>query len=218
MNFSNAELIDMFYVLGASDKNCLLAVRIYKARYFRRRAPRKEAFEKFIERFNHAGCVAYEKHERITSVLTEEKELTALSVTDDPHTSLRIISRKADISQTSVVTILKKSHMHPYHIQLHQELYDTDHEKRLVFCEWTKEKIRYRTDFFDFVLVADKATFQKNDIVICHNFYCCSTSNPVIIQTHSQTRWCLNVWGGILCKYIIGPYFFLKGVLMAKPI
>lgn len=209
MNFPKEELIDMVYVLGASDKNCLLARRIYRERFPARRQPSKQAFENLMNRFDRTGVVNYEKTERTKTATSEENAFNVvLRVTEDPHVSSKDISRQFEISQTSVRRILSTNKMHPYHIQLHQELLDTDFENRLAFCTWSQRKIQEERNIFDLVLFADEATFHKNGCVNRHNFHYYSTDNPHIVRTSSQTRWSLNVWGGIIGNYVVGPHFF----------
>lgn len=58
------------------------------------------------------------------------------------------------------------------------------------------------------MLFSDESTFHKNGFVNRHNFHYYSTENPNIIRTHSQERWSVNVWGGIIGDHVIGPYFF----------
>lgn len=209
MNFLIQELTDMIFVLGASDKNCLLAQRIYQQKFPDRRQPRKETLENLLQRFTRTGSVAYEKSERLKNAMSQDNEMTVmLKVTEDPHISTREISKQTDISRTVVQKILSKNKMHPYRIQRMQELLDDDYEKRLTFCEWAQERIQQNRDFFNFVLFADEATFHKNGFVNRHNFHYYATDQPHCIRTISQTRWSLNVWGGIIGNHVIGPYFF----------
>lgn len=59
MNFSQEELIDMVYSLGAGDRNPFLASRMYAQQFPERRHPRIETFEKLQERFERTGQVKY---------------------------------------------------------------------------------------------------------------------------------------------------------------
>lgn len=209
MNFSTQEMIDMIYVLGASDKNCLLAARIYHQRFPERRTPTKQSFAAVMERFDRTASVEYEKHERIKPVVDADNELNVLlSIREDPHISSRNMSRYLELGRTSIQNILKKHKMHPYHLQLLQELNNNDFERRISFCQWAQQQIHENASFFDYVLFCDEATFHRNGNVNRHNFHYYATENPHFIRTHSQTRWSLNVWGGIVGDYIIGPYFF----------
>jgi hypothetical protein len=135
MNFSQAEMVDMIYVLGASDKNALLAKRQYQERYPERRQPERKIFEKLMERFQRTGSVAYNKNTRKERVLTEENQLNVLlTVAENPHIGQRSISLEVDVERRTVQRILKAHKMHPYHIQLFQELFPEDYQRRLEFC------------------------------------------------------------------------------------
>lgn len=58
----------MVYVLGTSDKNTLLATRIFHERFPKRKVPMRESFELWMQLFDTTENVAYEKLERIKSV------------------------------------------------------------------------------------------------------------------------------------------------------
>lgn len=78
MNFQKDELIDMIFILGESDRNCLLASKIYAIRYPERRHPREESFRNVLNRFIETGNVKYNKQDRIKTVTNEENELSVL--------------------------------------------------------------------------------------------------------------------------------------------
>ena len=62
INFSKAEMVDLVFVLGASDKNCAK----------NRRKPNRRAFEKLMEHFETSGNVAYKKNEKTKRVFIDE--------------------------------------------------------------------------------------------------------------------------------------------------
>lgn len=213
MNFSQAEMVDMIYVLGASDKNALLAKRQYQERYPERRQPERKTFEKLMERFQRTGSVAYNKNTRKKRVLTEENQLNVLlTVAENPHIGQRSISLEVDVEQRSVQRILKAHKMHPYHIQLFQELFPEDYQRRLEFCLWAQNRRNEQRNFADLVLFGDESTFHRNGSVNRHNFHYYSEEKPHFVRYISQIRWSLNVWGGIVGNYVIGPYFFEQRV------
>lgn len=78
MNFSTGEMVDMIWVLGACEQNCLLATRLYSERYPERRQPDTKSFQKLKERFEMTGDVAYKKKERKSDVVCENNELEVL--------------------------------------------------------------------------------------------------------------------------------------------
>lgn len=210
MNFEKDELVDMIFVLGESEKNCMLASRIYAAQYPERRHPEEKSFRRLLERFVETGSVAYKKEERTKPVTNEENELAVLlTVTEDPRTTQNNIAKAIDISERSVQRILKKHRFHAFHIQLHQALSDADFENRLQFCIWARTKIQNDPMFFNYVLFSDEATFHNSGCVNRHNFHYYSTENPrVMRQIDRQHQWSLNAWAGIIGDYIIGPHFF----------
>ena len=210
MNFNKDELVDMIFVLGESEKNCLLASRIYATRYPDRRHPEEKSFRRLLLRFVETGNVLYKKEERAKSVTNEENELLVLlTVTEDPNISQSKIGEAVDMSERSVQRILKKNRCHAYHIQLHQALTDIDFHRRTEFCTWASVKIQADPMFFNYVLFSDEATFHNSGSVNRHNFHYYSTENPRIIrQIDNQHQWSLNVWGGIIGDVIIGPHFF----------
>lgn len=213
MNYSQAELVDMIFVLGASDKNALLATRIYQQRFPDRRQPHKKVFQKVMERFETTGSVVYSKRSRAKRTLNEENELnTLLAVTENPHIGQRPLSHQVDVARSTVQRILKVNKMHPFHIQLLQELFPADYQRRLDFCLWVQNKIRNQRNLVNLVLFGDEATFHRNGCVNRHNFHYYATENPHFIRYKTQNRWSLNVWGGIIGTYVIGPYFFEQRV------
>ncbi|KAJ8914803.1 hypothetical protein NQ315_014548 [Exocentrus adspersus] len=68
-------------------------------------------------------------------------------------------------------------------------------------------------NFFKFVLFTDECTFHRNGFVNRHNFHYYDTQNSHIVQVNNhQHNWSINVWGGILHNYVIGPYIFQGSV------
>lgn len=211
-NFTTLEMVNMIFILGECARNCLLASRVYAERYPNiERKPRPEAFEKLLRRFVETGSVAYKKRMVINKpVINEENELRVLlAVQENHHVSQTGIFQQTGVKETSVRRILKKFKYHPYHIELHQELYEDDFLRRITFCNWMLNKIREVPDILSKVLFSDESTFKNNGIVNRHNMHYYASENPHWVRhVDNQNRWSVNVWGGILGPYIIGPYFF----------
>lgn len=208
MNYDQDSLVDMIFVLGESERNPLLAERLYRQKYPERRHPHVKVFEKLLNRFLETGSVAYKKKVRVNNN-NENNINVLLSAVENPHISQREISTALDISQCTAGRILRKHHFHPYHVQLLQELKETDIIRRQTFCNWALQKIAEEVNFFDRVLFSDEATFRKNGNVNRHNFHYYSDKNPVFTrEMDHQHRWSLNVWGGIIGDFIVGPFFF----------
>jgi hypothetical protein len=156
----------------------------------------------------------YKKPDRVKPVLNEQNTFTVVqSLIENPHVSSRVLSRELDISQSSILRITRENKFHPYHIQLLQELEANDFNIRRGFCEWAINKVQEEQDFFKYVLFSDEATFHKNGNLNRHNFHYYDTENPHFTRNvDHQHRWSLNVWGGIVGEYVVGPYFF-DGIL-----
>lgn len=210
-NFSQNELVDMIFILGECSRNPLLASRIYKARYpERERFPKEESFKNLLERFIETGSVSYpQKQKRVKSIVNEENEFVILTaLIENPHVSTRQLENNFNISKTSIRRIIKKNKFHPYRIQRHQELQESDYQYRLNFCNWVEEQLNENQNILDNIMFTDECTFHRNGFVNRHNFHYYSAENPHYFRVYSQKRWSLNVWAGIMGTTIIGPFFF----------
>lgn len=215
MNFPRNELIDMIYILGEAEKNCLLAVRLYGAKYPNRRQPSRQSFQCLMERFDVSGSVEYKKRRVVNrSATNEEKEMEILlHVQDNPKVSSRELANTCDTSQSTVNRITRKYKYHPYHMELHQELRDHDFEQRVNFCNTINVAIEADPNFLSKIMFSDEATFRSNGAVNRHNMHYYSTANPLWVrEVQNQNHWSLNVWCGIKNLRIIGPHFFRESL------
>lgn len=210
MNYSNDELVDMVYLLGECQRNCLLAARLYRERYPERRHPQQQCFERVKTRFERTANANYEKTQRTHEVSSENNQFNVIAaVVENPHVSVRQISHEFTISKSLINKILIKHKFHPYHIQLQQHLNENDFEFRLNFCNWAHEKYNDDQNFFNYVLFSDEASFSSTGHVNRHNFHFYANENPNFIRRiDRQHRFSINVWGGIVGDNVIGPYFF----------
>lgn len=211
MNFSKNESIDMIYILGEADKNCLLAERLYKTKYPERRAPSPRSFQNLMERFDSTGSVEYPKRKVNNRIATNnEKELEILlQVQENSHVSSRKVASLCDTSQSTANRTTRKYKYHPYHIELHQELHDEDFQRRVTYCQWLRAQIEVNPNFLRCIMYSDEATFRSNGAVNRHNMHYYATENPHWVrEVQHQNHWSVNVWCGIFHNRIIGPYFF----------
>lgn len=209
--YTKEERIDMIFMLGECHKNCLLASRVYAQRFLERNHPKPAVFERLLNQFEESGSVNYKKPITRKFVTEDEESVFNVigSVIENPNISQSQISGNTNISQASISRILKKHRFHPYKIQLCQELYGNDFDNRIQFCMWVLDKAAENENFFDNVLFSDECNFHNNGLVNRHNFHYYSDSNPHEYRVmRNQNRWSINVWGGILGPYLIGPYFF----------
>ncbi|XP_066251951.1 histone-lysine N-methyltransferase SETMAR-like [Euwallacea similis] len=206
----------MIFVMGSADQNCLLTQRMYAQKYPDRRQPSVRSLEKLKERFIRTGNVTYEKCERTKRTSDEDQLNVLLSVISEPSTSSTTISKETNVPRSTVSKILKRNKFHDYSISFHQELLGPDLEIRRTFCQWGLEMERTTPNFFLKVLFSDESTFTQNGSPNRHNLHYYSMENPRIVRSvNTQRQWTVNVWGGIIGDFIIGPHFFnghLNGV------
>lgn len=209
--YSKAEMIDMLNTLASNGYQLRPSKREYLNRYPDRRQPSLTTLKKLGVRFNETGNVDYKKRVVVNKpVLNEENQLRVLlSIQETPVQSTKSRSEALDMSYTSVKRILQNHKVHPYRISYHQKLIPGDKEKRVDFCSWAIEKAYQNAEFFRNVLFTDESTFRSDRTMNRHNIRYYSQQNPTWRgEIMKQGRWSVNVWGGIVNDYVIGPYFF----------
>ena len=112
------------------------AVRVNWTAKYATAAPSRKTIYRIRHKFDATGSVLNVKSTgRPKSVTTDEnKELVAQAVAHSPGKSSRRTSLELDISQTSVIRILKSLKWKPYRPQLVQGLLAGDPDRRLEFC------------------------------------------------------------------------------------
>ncbi|KAJ8951472.1 hypothetical protein NQ318_000166 [Aromia moschata] len=98
---------------------------------------------------------------------------------ENPQSTSTVDASENEVSQTTVLRILRKENYHPYKFQLVQELNEDDPDRRLQFCETMMN-----------LCIGD------------------GDDAHWIIEAHTQHPQKLNVWAGIVANVIIGPFFF----------
>jgi hypothetical protein len=130
-------------------------------------------------------------------------------VIGEPTISQRTVARNLGISQWSVYKALKAARFHPYKVTLTQELHVNDEARRLRYSQWLLNVSEQDYNFCKRILFSDECVFHNNGNVNRHNMHYWATENPHWMQqAHTQVRWSVNVWAGILGDHIIGPHFF----------
>jgi hypothetical protein len=86
------------------------------------------------------------RRQRTVRFLKNELRVIA-SVAQNRQIGQRSVARELGISQTSVCRILRENKFHPYHVQLVQELKETDFERRLDFCHFIRTQMQVDNNF-----------------------------------------------------------------------
>lgn len=208
---NNAHLADMHFVYGLADGNAREARRIYQERYPNRVLPAAKTFTNLHRRLAETGSFMRTRDipGRPRTARTPELEEAVLNAIDEnPGTSTRIIADALNSTQATVWRILHDQQLYPYHIQRVQALLPRDFPQRINLCRWFLEKIAENPQFLNYVLFTDEANFSQSAITNFHNNHIWSLENPhAVSERHFQCQFSLNVWGGIVGDYLIGPFF-----------
>ena len=216
MVFTLQQRTEIILIYGECERCARRAARMFNLRYPNSNLNHKYVL-KLVAKFSETGSVANKKRNN-RRVLDEAAQIEVLGTfTAEPSTSLRVVARQVDMSHETVRKALKLHKFHPYKMQIHQQLYDDDFDRRIEFCETMTNFINENQNIVQNICFSDECTFFLNGNVNKQNCRYWSDENPrVFREGHTQYPQKVNVWAGILGNTIIGPLFIeenLTGVL-----
>lgn len=208
-NYTNSEKVDMLLVYGFCQGNGRQSVRVYMERFPNRRIPNHQTFANIERHLRETGSFEkkFEGRGRMRTTRTVETEENILErVEEEPSTSTRRLERELHVPKTIVNEVLNEQLLHPYHVQKVQELLPTDPPMRLTFCQFIRNKRIRDPNFCRKILFTDEACFTRSGVTNLHNEHIYSDENPHAIKVaHHQHQFKLNIWAGIIDRYLIGP-------------
>lgn len=209
---SHDDKVEMIFTFGASNENYHEAERRFNVAHPDRPVTRKY-LRTLVNKFRLSGSIS-DAPRSGRPPLGEDKQFEIVAqFIEDPQQSTRSVANICDVSQGSVVRLLKKNKFHPYKIQLVQELNEDDPDRRLQFCEEMESLISAHPLFVKNIVFSDECSFFVNGAVNKHNCRYWDTENPhVFRESRTQYPEKVNVWAGILGDHILGP-FFINGNL-----
>jgi len=169
-------------------------------------APSIPLIRNWVKKFEETGStLGKQKSGRPRSSRTEENvERTNQSVRDDPDLSIRKRASALHVHRSSLHRILHKDlKLHPYKIQLVQELKPQDAIQRLEFVNQAIERLQTFN-----ILFSDEANFHLNGHVNKQNCRYWSAINPKCKHQKPLHSPKVTVWAAMSSRGIIGPYFF----------
>lgn len=207
-DFSNNEMRDMICVFAQSNYSGPAAARRYSQLYPNRRQPNYKLFRNLYNRLGETGSLRPKSQQGATKTITaDEEDDILIRVTQNPNISTRRLGLATGISQSSVFRILKREELHPYHYTPVQNLLPQDLPARLQFAQFLQNKQNGNPDFLDTILFTDEATFTRRGIFNWKNNHLWDSQNPhAKRETHFQHEFKINIWCGIICDYLIGPF------------
>ena len=101
---------------------------------------------------------------------------------------------------------LARTNLHAYHLQKVKELEPNDFAPRVRFVQWFLQRSVVNPAFPAQVLFTDEASFTRDSYFNSRNSHIWDDKNQhaVFIRVH-QTRFNVNIWGGIRGDYLLGP-------------
>ncbi|CAI6366289.1 unnamed protein product [Macrosiphum euphorbiae] len=177
----------------------------------RNEAPNESTVRRLMLKFKQTGSVQDVKtptrqrsrRSRLNQAIVFDSVLTS------PTTSLRRRSQQLAIPLSSLYRIMKIDlHLHPYKLQLTQELKAGDRGKRRQFVEWFHNMQVEDADFAMKIIFSDEAHFHMSGFVNKQNCRLWGTENPQQIEQRQMHPERVTVWCGFWSGGVIGPYFF----------
>lgn len=206
--YTFSEQVDMILVYGFCRENACESVRVYRERYPNRRVPNRKTFSKVVRRARETGSLKAPVggRGRPRSARTAELEEIILdNVAENPTKSCRIIALEENTNKSTVNRVTREQFLHPFHVQLVQEILPEDTAARVRFCNFI---LRRPLNFIKKILFSDEAIFSRRGVTNMHNSHVYSDENPHAIENRSfQREFRVNVWLGIIDSLVIGPVF-----------
>lgn len=202
------QIVEIYFQNSRSVRQTYRALRPHYGAHNR---PSEQLIRNTMDRFMSTFTLMDNIHPvRAHTVRTEEAiAAVEVSVTEDPNLSIRRRSQALGLCPSTTWKILRKDlGLHPYKIQLVQQLKPMDHRLRRTFGEWAENQLEVEPHFYREIIFSDEAHFWLNGYVNKQNCRFRSEHNPhETLETplHPEK---LTVWCGLHAGGIIGPYFF----------
>lgn len=212
----------MVLIFGECHQNSRNAAALYAERYPERYHPPHNYFLRIVINLRENGelpAIVNHRRNRRPRVHepNENEELQVLAyIQINPHSSVRNLAREVGVSVGKAHSILKKHKFHAYRPNIIQHLIPDDSGRRLTFIAWLMVKIQEEPLFLNYVCWTDESKFTNNGVINKQNNRYWSDTNPHWTNdSNFQHVWGTNVWCGLLCGRLLGPYFY-NGTLTGR--
>lgn len=212
--YTNEEYADMLLCYGYCDGVSSRARAEYTRRFPNRRAPDVSVFDGVYRRIRETGSVSRRRSDlgrpRVNDDDEQDNDIVQ-RFRSDPTTTTSVVARDLGCSQWKVWSTVHTAGLYPYHYTPVQVIEEGDPVRRLDFCRFMLHADLEDPNFFKRILWTDESKFDKDGITNYHNAHYWASKadgNPKKKRAKgSQRRFSLNVWMGIVCNHLIGPYF-----------
>ena len=143
---------------------------------------------------------------------SENIAIVSENVAEDPNVSIPRHPQELRLPYSTLWLILHLDlHLHPYKVQLMQQLKPTDHSQRRRYVEWVLEQQAVDGNFSNKIFFSDEAHFTLGGYVNKQNCRIWGSENPQVIEERPLHPEKITVWCALWSKGVIGPYFFENG-------
>lgn len=188
--------------------------RALRGDFGRHNRPTQPTITNIIRKFEETGsvCDVVRRLHHRNARTPENIGAVGASVDDDPNLS---IPRRAQVLGLTYGTLWRilhlDLHLHPYKVQLTQQLKPTDHRMRRIFVEWMQEHHQADAGFSSKIIFSDEAHFSLGGYVNKQNCRIWGSENPQVIVERPLHPPKVTVWCALWAGGVIGPYFFEDG-------
>ncbi len=196
------------------DEKMVLVRREFKRKFGLKRhenPPHHKTILLWVKNFREsAKATSASKPGRRRSVRTPENvEKVRVAVLASPGRSARKQSVALQIPRTSLRRIIKDDlNMHPYKLQITQELLPSDRPKRFEFCTQMLDLLEEKEVNLEDIFFSDEAHFDLHGNVNKQNMRYYAECNPKITCPKPLHSPRVTVWCAVSARAIVGPYFF----------
>lgn len=197
-------------VVWYSDFKSIVMVQREFRRVYGKAAPDAKRIKAWHSQFLDTGSVI-KRHGGGRRVSDEQVENVRQAFQRSPSKSIRQASRELQMPRATVHRVLRKRlQLYAYKLQILQALKPDDKLRRYEFACEMIERIDQNPDFLSGVMFSDEATFHVSGTVNTHNVRIWGSQNPHTIREKVRDSPKVNVWCGLMCNRIIGPFFFAE--------
>jgi hypothetical protein len=105
---------------------------------------KKSTIQRLIECFHDTGSIGEKRRSGRPSVLSNDSlEDIRAHLLQSPRKSLRKLSQQTGMAYGSVQRATKRLKLHPYRVQVCHVLKESDEEKRMRYCRWFRQFLRF---------------------------------------------------------------------------
>lgn len=199
------------------QRSCSRVIEEYRRHFPNDIPPANIVIQRNVKKFNDFGTVSNLNKGRSgrpsTSTSADNVAIVDEFFSENPSVSTRRAAQVLDISRTSLQRIIKtKLKLHPYKIQVFQELADFDMERRLEFARQMIDMILAGSIKTKRIWFSDEAHFWLSGYVNKQNYRFWARENPRVFETTTLKPQRITVWCAISEFGIIGPVFLDQNI------